>query len=95
MVLITPRKIMTKELGYFIIKYIERFELNGNVGGEPQVWFIPDAGKLHELSRDLCNKFNENTDKRLDKHANDLSNLGFYLSSYRKIIFRCRKKCKL
>lgn len=65
------------ELGYFLIKYIERFELNGNVGGEPQVWFIPNAGKLRELSLYKRNKFKEITNKRLAKHADDLSGLGF------------------
>ena len=33
-------------LGHFVIKYIERFKLNDKVGGEPQIWFIPDTGPL-------------------------------------------------
>jgi len=35
----------TAELGYFIIRQIEKLELNGSVGGEPQIWFIPDPPK--------------------------------------------------
>jgi hypothetical protein len=80
-----PKSICKKEktteeiatIGYFIIKYIERFELNDKVGGEPQIWFIPDAGQLDTPSANQYKTLKENTDERLVKHERDISDLNF------------------
>jgi 20S proteasome alpha/beta subunit len=36
-------------IAYFIIRYIERFEIDTDVGGEPQMWFVPNTGELYTL----------------------------------------------
>lgn len=64
-------------IGYFIIKYIERFELNDKVGGEPQIWLIPDTGQLDTPSPYQYKTLKENTEKRLVKHDRDISDLNF------------------
>jgi 20S proteasome alpha/beta subunit len=67
------------ELAYFIIKYIEKFELDNSVGvgsERPQIWFIPDkGGQPTEQSSPLLDKFEENSKKRLDKFASDINSL--------------------
>lgn len=65
------------KLGYFIIKYIERFGLNNRVGGEPQICFIPHTGQLATPSDYQYKLFRENTEERLVKHGNDILNLNF------------------
>lgn len=30
------------KLGYFLIRHIERLKLDDSVGGDPQIWFMPD-----------------------------------------------------
>ena len=64
-------------LGHFIIKYIERFELNDRIGGEPQIWFIPNTGQLRTPSDYQNKKFKENSDEKLMKHGMDISDLNF------------------
>jgi hypothetical protein len=64
-------------LGHFIIKYIERFELNAGVGGEPQIWFIPDTGNLNTASDYQYKKFSEHTEEKIAKHDMDISRLSF------------------
>jgi len=68
------------ELGYFIIKYIEKFELDNSVGvgsGHPQIWFIPDdpAGiseeekakyRIHMADNSLLERFQKETEKKLE-----------------------------
>jgi hypothetical protein len=64
-------------IGYFIIMYIERFELNDKVGGEPQIWFIPDTGQLDTPSANQYKTLKENTDERLVKHDRYISDSNF------------------
>lgn len=63
-------------LGYFIVKYIDNFELDGNSGldknasvhSRPQLWFIPNSGQLYrgEERQDIINKFEFDTNKMID-----------------------------
>jgi 20S proteasome alpha/beta subunit len=69
------------ELGYFIIRYIEKFELDSTVGvgdGHPQVWLIPhsrdqevkqinDAGTLK--------RFEDSSKKRIEQFSNEIGKL--------------------
>jgi 20S proteasome alpha/beta subunit len=70
------------ELGYFIIKYIEMFELDLTVGvgdkGRPQIWFLPDGfaapdkPRYSEPDEALFEKFETNTKIRLQRYQNSL-----------------------
>jgi hypothetical protein len=67
------------ELGYFIIKYIEKFELDQTVGvgsKKPQIWFIPDEGVDHPADEDesLLEKFENKTQERLDRVEQSIVN---------------------
>ena len=63
------------ELGYFIIKYIQRFELDLTVGvdnirvtnDKPQIWFIPDNVDDYQADEHLLKKFEQKTQTRLEK----------------------------
>ncbi len=63
------------ELGYFIIKYIQRFELDLTVGvdnlagpnNKPQIWFIPDNVDDYQADEHLLKKFEQKTQTRLEK----------------------------
>ena len=57
------------KLGHFIIRYIEKFELNSEVGGDPQIWFIPDIGQLYNPSLDMVDQFNKNSEEKLTEHS--------------------------
>jgi hypothetical protein len=35
-----------RELAYFIIRFIKEFKIDTAVGGLPQMWYIPNTGKL-------------------------------------------------
>jgi 20S proteasome alpha/beta subunit len=64
------------ELGYFIIRYIEKFELDSSVGvgsEKPQVWFIPDTGQPMEQSGAVLDTFEAHSQKRLEKLGSDLN----------------------
>jgi 20S proteasome alpha/beta subunit len=66
------------ELGYLVVRYIERNELDNSVGvglEKPQVWFIPNTGQPKEQSGDLLDGFEERSLKRLEKMASDVSDL--------------------
>ena len=79
------------ELGYFVIKYIEDFQLNMTVGvgdGIPQIWFVsneerhPDnVKKDYELTPDnpetqqRFNRVRDNVNRRLEEHRNHLNQL--------------------
>ena len=60
------------ELGFFVIKYIDRFRLDNKVGllGElPLVWFIPhtsngNIGKV--IDKNLLEKWDKRTDEMLE-----------------------------
>jgi 20S proteasome alpha/beta subunit len=70
------------ELGYFIIKYIETFELDLTVGvgdnGRPQIFFLPDSfgsdGKARYFQPDgaLLEKFETDTRMRLQRYQKNL-----------------------
>jgi 20S proteasome alpha/beta subunit len=70
------------ELGYFIIKYIETFELDLTVGvgdkGRPQIWFLPDGFAADGTARTaqpdeaLMDKFETNSRIRLERYQNSL-----------------------
>jgi len=63
------------ELGYFIIKYLERFELGLERGldlippfDKPVIWFVPDAAPDQLLTdRKILDRFESNSIERLDK----------------------------
>jgi hypothetical protein len=72
------------ELGYFVIKYIEDFQLDLSVGighKRPQIWYLPDYYKeneKHEItsagdiqaSEDEMIEFETNASQTLKKHEN-------------------------
>jgi hypothetical protein len=75
------------ELGYFIIRYIERFQLDNTVGvgnERPQIFFLPDNApadasteeqakyNLHPADSILLEKFEMNTTKNLEKFEMNL-----------------------
>jgi 20S proteasome alpha/beta subunit len=62
-------------LGYFTIKYMDRFEIDEGSGlsrskpfDRPQIWFIPDSGRLYHGDEhpDLIGEFESDTNKMLD-----------------------------
>lgn len=65
------------ELGYFIIKYIDKYNLEDRVGlggQKPQVWFIPEQGNVEEVILERLEKIEQNTNKmfeNLDKYGLD------------------------
>ena len=67
-------------IGYFTIKYIDKFELHNGIGlygDRPQVWFIPNEGPLLR-DRDcpqLIDSFEYNTNKMLQNFKKDGINL--------------------
>lgn len=65
------------QLGHFIIRYIEKFELNSQIGGGPQIWFVPDKGELYNPSLNRNEEFNKNTEERLAEHSKSISDLNF------------------
>jgi len=77
----------TGELGYFIIKCIDKLELDNSVGGDPQIWFIPDpfTGQVSDEERpkydvrqadqQLYEKFKAIAESRLDKLKDSLQQI--------------------
>lgn len=80
-----PDMIMEQvaELGHFVIKYIEKYELDGSVGvgsGHPQIWFIPDNPPLgtppeemqmynqHQADQPFLDRIKNDTQERLEKY---------------------------
>ena len=63
------------ELGFFVIKYIDRFRLDNKVGllGElPLVWFIPHSGNIAKIDdKNLLEKWNDRTDEMLNNFEKD------------------------
>jgi 20S proteasome alpha/beta subunit len=80
------------EVGYFIIKYIEEFELDLSVGvgyKRPQIWFLPDKyeeNEKHEITsrgdtqayEDEMIGFESRASQTLKKHENHLKKLFRY-----------------
>jgi DNA-binding beta-propeller fold protein YncE len=68
------------ELGYYIIKHVEKFELDSSVGvgnNKPQIWFIPDEGNLEQVGIKLLDKF----EIRYKRWAQQLQN--YLIESFR------------
>lgn len=77
------------EIGYFIIKYIEYFELDFSVGIDhtgPQIWYIPDFYVENERQEVVRNgdtvaqpseliEIDRKVSRRLKKHERQLTNL--------------------
>ena len=79
------------QVGYFIIKYIEKFQLDSGVGvsstgeqSKPQVWFVPDKGpngedkgefEMRQASSEELTKMESLTQERLGKLETNLSDL--------------------
>lgn len=56
-------------VGYFIIKYIETFELDLSVGigkNSPQIWFVPNNQNDYQASPQLLEELDNLTTARLD-----------------------------
>jgi hypothetical protein len=69
----------TAEMGYFIIRYIERFELDLTVGtGQdkpyPQIRFIPDGESDYRPSEEDYRRYDYNAQRRLKKVERSLIN---------------------
>lgn len=63
------------ELGYFIISCIEKFQLDGLVGGTPQVWFIPDSSNAGPAEPALLDKLKKKAEKKLDIFKKNLAGI--------------------
>lgn len=65
------------QIGYFIVKYIEEFELDTSVGvgnNKPQLWFIPNKGQLVEANDFVINRFEIKTIKWLENFTKYITN---------------------
>ena len=60
------------ELGFFVLKYIDRFGIDNKVGllGElPLVWFIPHTGNIIRIDdKTLLDRWNNRTDEMLKNY---------------------------
>jgi 20S proteasome alpha/beta subunit len=67
------------EIGYFIVKYIEKFKLNYTVGGEPMIWFMAadkkDDYPLKETHPEQYESIRNNAIERLHKHERQINDL--------------------
>lgn len=66
------------ELGYFTIKYIEKFGLDTTVGVNhrgPQIWFIPNNDKIFEADDTLLGRLERLTQIRLEKYTENIDSL--------------------
>ena len=63
------------ELGFFVMKYIDRFGIDDKVGllnELPLVWFIPHTGNIRKVEdKNLLEKWNKRTDEMLDNFEKD------------------------
>jgi len=78
----------TAELGYFIIRHIEKLELDGSVGGTPQIWFIPDPPKgqvseedkpkyvVRQADQTTIDAFEKRIDDKISKYKESLKQLS-------------------
>jgi hypothetical protein len=62
-------------IGYFIIRYIEKFQLNLGIGTgghklHPDVRFLPDYDFDYDASTQQIEKFEENAQRNLDRLSN-------------------------
>jgi hypothetical protein len=67
------------ELGYFFIKYVERYHLDDLIGVErgakPQIWYIPNKGHLSEAKETYLTDLENLTQQRLSKNEDNLKEL--------------------
>jgi hypothetical protein len=56
-------------LGYFVIKFLDKFELSTGIGGSPQFWGIPNRGNLftHSDRPSWVAQFESETNKMIEK----------------------------
>jgi len=56
-------------LGYFVIRFLDRFELSTGIGGPPQFWGIPNHGSLftHNDKQEWVVQFEKETDVMIEK----------------------------
>ena len=63
------------ELGFFVMKYIDRFGIDDKVGllkELPLVWFIPHSGNIAKIDdKNLLEKWNNRTDEMLNNFEKD------------------------
>jgi 20S proteasome alpha/beta subunit len=65
-----PTMQKAAEIGHFIIKYIEKFQLDDTVGVgnmSPQIWFLPNTDMPREVDSSILQNLEEITTQRLDK----------------------------
>jgi hypothetical protein len=55
-------------LGYFIIKYLARFELSMDIGGPPHFCCVPDIGQIIIDEQKWISEFESDTNKMLDNY---------------------------
>ena len=76
------------EIGYFIIKYIEKTELDASIGVgnlKPQIWYLPnkyEVDKNHNVVKNgdyeensYFEEFENESNKRIQIHKKQLQNL--------------------
>jgi hypothetical protein len=56
-------------LGYFIIKFLDRFKISDGIGGPPQFWGIPNRSSLfsHNDKSERIKKFEQESDMMLQR----------------------------
>ena len=59
------------QLEYFVIKLIEKFDIDGGIGVgnyKPQIWFLPDKNELYELKdENIFNEFESKSNEMIEK----------------------------
>jgi 20S proteasome alpha/beta subunit len=65
-------------LGYFIVKYIEEFELDAGVGlggGQPTILFMPHNGSIYRADSTFLNELDTKTHAMLSTHSKHIYTL--------------------
>lgn len=67
------------EFGYFMIRYIEKYDLDNTIGTgkeKPQIWHIPDKGRVHESTEEsVLNTLENKVQDMLEKNEKHLKAL--------------------
>ena len=63
-------------LGYLLVKFVIEMKLDDNVGGEPIVWFIPDALQPVKNQQELDSKYpvrvaNQDEIEKMEKYSKE------------------------
>ena len=56
-------------LVYFVIKYVERYGIDTTIGvsdKQPQIWFIPNLGDLHQPGTESLVRYALETERKMD-----------------------------